>query len=234
MLGIICALEKEAEAIKEKLKIERTTIIGKFEFFIGRHQNIRFVCCVCGVGKVNAAMCTQMLIDYFPISSMISTGVAGSLVDKATIGDIVVACDCVQYDSDFKAMGDDPGTIWFKDESIVSIPVDDIIRHQLVRATVQNGIRAVGGRFATGDSFISSPYRREQIASEFQATACDMESGAIGQVCYFHRIPFAAIRCVSDDMKNSTSTDYEDFVGVAAEKNAQVIATFLFEHEGKI
>lgn len=228
MLGIICAMAIEVEGIlslmenKEEVKkagatFTRGTIFGK-----------DVVVTECGIGKVNAAITAQVMIDLFSPTALINSGVGGALSEKLKVGDIVISVDAVQHDYDTTALGDEKGLICFAKEQRVDIPANEELREKLLTASESlENTNVLAGRIATGDKFISDTAARLEIGREFNALACEMEGCAVGQTCYRNSVPFAILRCISDDLTNSTSMDYESFKSFAAAKTTAVLSRFI-------
>lgn len=228
MIGIICALNIEVEGLKKLMENKKESTIAKMTYTQGKINNVNVVAVECGIGKVNAAMCAQIMIDRYNPDVVINSGIAGALSDEIGIGDIVIARDVVQHDMDGTALGDPPGEIWFNNEKRIDIPADAKIVAQLEEACSHlNNTRVVVGRIATGDVFVSAKERRLGINGMFSAMACEMEGGSIGQVCYRNEVPFGILRCISDSIHEHEFVDYVKFREVAAEKSIDVITQFL-------
>lgn len=228
MIGIICALNIEVEGLKQQMTEKQNREYARMMFTFGKIGGREVVAVECGIGKVNAAVCTQVMIDLYRPDVIINSGIAGSLRKDLRIGDIVVAEDVVQHDMDGTAMGDPPGEIWFNDEKKIEIAADEKVREQLYAACkpIQNtNVRM--GRIATGDVFVADVDRRLQIGRQFQASACEMEGGAIGQVCYRNGVPFGILRSISDDLNQNEFVDFMEFRRLASEKSIDAIIRFL-------
>ena len=125
-------------------------------------------------------------------------------------------------------MGDPLGEIWFHDEKRIEIPADTTIVQRLKQACGSlKDTKVVIGRIATGDVFVAGREKRRAIYEHFGALACEMEGGAIGQVCYRNGVPFGILRCISDDITENEFMDYLKFRKIAAEKSIAVIKAFL-------
>lgn len=230
MLGIICAMAIEVEGIlglmenKEEIKKAGAT------FTKGTVHGKDVVVTECGIGKVNAALTTQVMIDTFSPAAIINSGVAGALSEKLRVGDVVISTDAVEHDYDTTAFGDPMGLICFAHEQRVDMPADKELTDALMKAC-QNleDTTVLSGRIATGDQFISDTDKRLQLGKDFDALACEMEGGAVGHACYRNKVPFAILRCISDDLTNSTSMDYESFKAFAANKTTAVLSDFIKE-----
>ena len=228
MLGFICALDIEVEGIKNMMtdKAERT--VAKITYTSGKIFGRDAVCCECGMGKVNAAMSTQIMIDLYHPEVIINSGVAGSLSGKIKIGDLVISDDCVQHDMDTTEMGSPLGEVWFNDGKRVFFPADKDVADRLERACEAVPESTLfRGRVASGDVFVSKKEHRARIADAFGALACEMEGSAVGTVCYRNDVPFAILRCISDDYNGESFVDYMIFREEAAEKTRKVIKSFI-------
>ena len=221
-VGIVGAMDVEVDLLKEKAKISQRVIKADMEFCAGKLEDTEVVIVKCGMGKVNAGICTQMLIDVFDVDCVINTGVAGSLNDDLNIGDIVVAVDSVQHDYDVTPIGFRKGEIPYTKK--IAFESDKQLVEEAVKAVheVAPGLHVVKGRVCTGDQFISKKEQKERITSNFGGDCCDMESGAIAQVCYLNKIPFVIIRAVSDKADDTQHTDFHEFEAVTAQRCAVI------------
>ena len=220
MLGFICALAIEVEGIVNMMENKSEQTVAKITYHKGEIFGNEVVCCECGIGKVNAAMSTQIMIDLYHPDVIINSGIAGSLSGDIRIGDIVVSDDCVQHDMDATEMGNPLGEIQFNDELRTYFPADRATADQLFAAckTIPE-ISVFRGRIASGDVFVSEHDRRQRIADTFSALACEMEGAAVGTVCYRNGVPFAILRSISDDFNNNEFVDFMQFRSVAAERS---------------
>ena len=220
--GIIGAMEEEVASLKAAMKRKRIKTVAGMEFCQGRLDGIPVVVVQCGMGKVNAGICAQLLIDRFGVDRVINTGVAGSLDAAIDIGDIVVSKDVVQHDFDLGplgyARGEMPavGTTFFQ--------ADEGMRKSVVNAVrkLDLQIKAFEGRICTGDQFIASKEQKEFITSTFGGLCCEMEGGSIAQVCYLNKTPFVIIRAISDKADDSEQVSYKVFMEAAAARCAAI------------
>lgn len=227
--GIIGAMDEEVASLKEALENEKTTRIAGMEFSEGILDGQDVVIVKCGVGKVNAGACTQLLISLFQADRVINTGVAGSLDAKIDIGDIVVSTDAVQHDFDLTPLGYAPGEL---DEiGVQFLPADAEMREKAVNAVGQCApeVHVFEGRVCTGDQFISSAEQKEDILAEFGGLCCEMEGGAIAQICYQNGVPFVIIRAISDKADGSAEMAYVEFEKAAAARCA-AITRYMIAH----
>lgn len=228
MLGIICAMAIEVEGILNLMENKEEIKKAGATFTKGTVFGKDVVVTECGIGKVNAAVTAQVMIDLFSPDALINSGVGGALCESLKVGDIVISTDAVQHDYDTTALGDEKGLICFSTEQRVDIPADKELCEKLTKAAQKlENTTILQGRIATGDKFISDTQARLEIGRAFSALACEMEGCAVGQACYRNAVPFAILRCISDDLTNSTSMDYESFKSFAAAKTTTVLSQFI-------
>ena len=227
MIGIICALKIEVEGLKALMENAQTTEKAGLAFISGKIFDKDVVLLECGVGKVNAAVGTQIMIDLFKPEVVINSGIAGSLTKHLTVGDIVISSDCVEHDINCTALEEPRGQIWFTDEKRIGIPADKEVVEKLAECCKGLGSHVMVGRIATGDIFVTYRSKREFIAFEFDALCCEMEGGAVGHVCYMNKVPFAILRSISDDFKFNKVENYEEFKELAADRAIKAIKKFI-------
>ena len=225
MIGIIAAMETELRLIKDKLvDVTAETKCG-ITFYRGKYENKEVVAAVCGIGKVFAAMCAEaMIISYSP-DVIINTGVAGSLSDKLRVLDCAVADESVQHDMDTTPFGDPKGMI--SGINKVYFECDAHCVDLLASAADEIGVRNEKGVIASGDCFVNSSAKRDELRSEFNAIICEMESGAIGHVCYVNEVPFCVLRTVSDNGDDDSHNDYAQSLAKAAKAELDILVGFL-------
>ena len=229
MLGIIGALDIEVEGIISKMTDTSTQTISSVRFTCGKLNGTECVVAKCGIGKVNAAMCAQTMILRYSPDRIINTGIAGSTSEKTHIGSIVVASMVVQHDFDTTVLGDEQGTLFLPEESIIYIPADQELTNELTLVCDElKDIDYEVGVIATGDRFIGSIQERRALNEGFSAIACEMEGGSIGQVCYINKVPFTILRSISDDSSSDEGSDieYSTFSRSAADKAIEIIDSF--------
>ena len=227
--GIIGAMDEEVDSLKEALDDAKTVSIGGMEFREGMLDGQHVVIVRCGVGKVNAGNCAQLLISVFGVDRIINTGVAGSLDASIDIGDIVVSTDAVQHDFDLTPMGYAPGEL--DGIGSPSLPADADMRERAVNAVRQSApeVHVFEGRVCTGDQFIASAEQKDAIIAKFGGLCCEMEGGAIAQICFQNEIPFVIIRAISDKADGSAEMDYSEFEHAAALRCA-AITRYMITH----
>lgn len=227
MVGIICAMAVEVEGLLAQMKNTELHFLAKMAFTTGTIGDTEVVAVECGVGKVNAAMCTQIMIDTFHPDVIINSGVAGALDTEVTIGDTVIGTAVIQHDMNTSALGDPIGTITFRESTMTSIPADETTVAMLEEACAQCGYKTFKGKIASGDLFVSSIKQRKKIYDRFSALACEMEGAAVGHVCYRNEVNYCVFRVISDDLTHNEGMDFVTFSKMAAEKSINVIEKFL-------
>ena len=220
-LGIIGAMEIEVAILKSKLENPVVTKIGPMEFFEGKLAGCDVVVVMCGVGKVHAAMCTQVLCSHFGVTHIVNTGVAGSLDAQLDICDVLVSTDAVQHDMDVTHLGYDVGKVPGLDT--VAFPADEKLMKLAFDASeaIRPGHTKLG-RVATGDQFVCSDEQKAKIIANTNACCTEMEGGSIAQTAYVNRVPFVILRAISDKADGSAELDYPTFEKIAAANCAAV------------
>ena len=225
MIGIIGALDIELERLIGAMQGPVHREISGVPFTCGRLLGTDVVIARAGVGKVNAAVCAQTMALIYEPELIINSGVSGALSPDLRVGDVVIGTDVVQHDVDTTAMGDEPGFVSTVDR--LSFPLDNFASTAIAAAAEELGIRAVRGRIASGDQFVASTERKEEIVRLFSAATCEMEAGAIAHVCFLNRVPCAVIRCISDGGNEEAPMSYEEFLPLAAKNSAELTLAYL-------
>jgi adenosylhomocysteine nucleosidase len=226
MIGIIGAMDQEIELYKQGLQDRSKTRKAGITFYTGKFQNREIVLCKSGVGKVNASVCTQILIDLFQVKQVIFTGVAGALNPSLSIGDIVVSSDCQQHDMDVTALGFERGEIPFSsqsvfkaDEGLVKLAVD--ASKEIVEG------KTMVGRILSGDQFIADRNSVKTLHDEFGGDCTEMEGAAVAQVCAMNEIPFVIVRSMSDQADGSAHVNFAQFTQLASERSFEIVQRML-------
>lgn len=231
-IGIIGAMEQEVVGLKEKMQDVKISRMASMEFFEGILEGKKVVVVKSGIGKINAAVCTQILADVFQAEVVINTGVAGSLNNNINIGDIVISTDVLHHDMDVTALGYPKGQIPGMEE--LAFPADAALRSLAVKVCreVNPEIEVFEGRIASGDQFISNQEVKDAIVKNFGAYAAEMEGAAIGQAAYLNHIPFLVIRAISDKADGSAHVDYGTFEAAAIEHSVKLTSRMIRELQG--
>ena len=227
-IGIIAAMTIEAEGILAKMNDVTTETVSGVTFSEGKLHGVPCVVAVCGIGKVFAALCAQTMILRYQPRLILNSGVAGSLSESLTIGDIAVAESLVQHDMDTSALGDPVGLI--SGINVVHLPCDEGESARLAGCAASlEGVSVKRGVIASGDKFMSDGSEKCRIADTFGAVACEMEGAAIGQVCYVNHVPCAVMRAISDGGDEDAALDYPTFAKMAAERAVKAIDLYFAE-----
>ena len=220
-LGIIGAMAVEIAALQENM--ENTTVINRagMDFYEGKLRGLDVVVVQCGVGKINAAICTQVLCDCFGVTHLVNTGIAGSLCAELDIGDLVISKDAIHHDFDLRFWGRPIGQVPGMD--VIAFPAEETMMNLALAAaeTVNPGHSKVG-RVASGDQFICSREQKDKIIADTGAICAEMEGAAIAHTAYRNGVPFVIIRAISDKADDSAEMDYPTFEAIAAQRCAQV------------
>ena len=227
LIGIIGAMEEEVLTLKDKMEIHEVRSIASLDFFIGELRNKKVVVVQAGIGKVNAAVCTQILIDVFYADAILNTCVAGALSDKLEIGDVVISKEAAQHDFDATSfdykIGEIPrmGTSVFKaDEHMLKIA-------EKASDVLSASVRVYYEKIVSGDQFIADPKRKKEIIRDFNGFCTEMEGAAIAHTCYLNRTPFIIIRSISDKADESADMNFAEFTKMAALNSCKMIERML-------
>lgn len=221
-LALIGAMKEEVEMIIDQMENVTESTKAGILYREGLFYNKQVVVCMTGVGKVNAAVCTQQLIESFGVDAIIFTGVAGALDPSLEIGDIVVSTECLQHDMDVTALGFKRGMIPYQDHSIF---VADASLVSLAKASCDKLFpgKAVLGRVLSGDQFIANPEVVSQLRQELDGACCEMEGSAVAQVCAMHQIPYVVIRSMSDKADGSADVSFAEFTKLASQNSYAIV-----------
>ena len=235
-LGIIGAMEEEVETLLGLMENKQETEKAGSRFYNGTLEGLPVTVVQCGVGKVNAAMCTQILCDCFGVTHLVNTGIAGSLCADLDIGDLVVSQDAMYHDVDAVAFGYPMGKVPGMD--VTAFPADDtLIGYAFAAAEAVNPGHTKIGRVASGDQFVASKGVKDRIVDLTRGLCTEMEGAAIAQTAYRNGIPFVILRAISDKADDSAEMDYPTFERIAAHRCAavtQALAKHLREAEDQI
>lgn len=227
MLGIIGAMEEEVESLLKEMKDYKETKKAGMSFFSGSLCGKDVIVVKSGIGKVNMAMCTQILIDEFKVSQVINTGVAGGLHPEIEIGDIVISTDALQHDVDCSVFGDPIGTIPRMDCSVFPADKEMIRMAKEACEKVNPEIKCLKGRVVSGDQFIESAEKKKFLIEQFDPYCAEMEGAAMAHVAYLNQVPFVIIRAISDKADNSAQMNYEEFKTQAIMHTVRLVKEFV-------
>lgn len=222
-IGIIGAMDEEVNQLKALMQEVSFKTIANMEFCEGKLLGRDIVAVRCGIGKVNAAICTQILADLYKIDAVINTGVAGSLRKEIDILDIVLSTDTLQHDVDATGFGYALGVIPRMEQSIF---LADHNLRELASKVCQKVIPEVGvhiGRVVSGDQFISDSGKKDWLIDNFDGYCTEMEGAAIAQAAYLNGIPFLIIRAISDKADHSAEMAYSEFEELAINNTVKLL-----------
>jgi len=228
MLAVIGAMKEEIDLIEAAMTVSARHTHAGIETIQGRFLDIEIVLAQCGVGKVNATICTQMLIDHYRPSALLFSGVAGGLLPNMRIGDVVIASHLIQYDMDLTAFGRRHGEVPGQDNRMIESDPDLV---QKAAAAFDAAFPAPApapapdetsdetpdtppapslmlGTVVSGDRFIQDPETLRWLQREFSALATEMEGAAVGYTCGLNEVPFVVIRALSDTASETASGDF--------------------------
>jgi adenosylhomocysteine nucleosidase len=227
VIGIIGAMDEELALLLSKMEIEKVYEKANMKFNLGRIYDKEVVVVRCGIGKVNAAVCAQILVDDFKADCVVNVGIAGGLGKDVCPGDVVIAENLVQHDMDATAFGDILGqvprlnTYDFKCDNELVQKAKDACN------SVLEDKNSFAGRIVTGDQFVSDPDKSKWLVDKFEALACEMEGGSIAQVCYLNSVPFVVIRSISDNANTGAHMEYEKFAPIAIKNSTKILEYML-------
>lgn len=222
-LGIIGAMTVEVETLKSQLKDMKETSRAGMTFYEGTLENLPVVLVVCGVGKVNAALCVQVLCDCFGVTHIVNTGVAGSLCAELDIGDFVISEKAMYHDFDCSSLNPDYPVGKVPGLSVHAFEADpEMICLAYDAAQQVHADHARKGTVASGDQFVSSKTQKAKIVADTGAICTEMEGTAIAHAAWRNGVPFVVIRAISDKADDSAQMDYPTFEAIAAKRCAAV------------
>ncbi len=231
-IGIIGAMEVEVETLKKDMQLKEVVQKAGMEFYDGVLCGMPVVVVRSGICKVNAAICTQILIDDLKVDGVINTGVGGSLNADINIGDIVISTDVVHHDVNAVEFGYALGQI--PQMKIFAFPADEDLAEKAKAACnrVNPDIKVWRGRVCSGDQFVSSQDQKEAIIKAFHGYTTEMEGAGIAQAAYLNKVPFIIVRAISDKADNSAYVDYATFEKEAAQHSIRLVEALMKDLAG--
>jgi adenosylhomocysteine nucleosidase len=228
-IGLIGAMDEEIALYLEAMGESTASTRAGITYYEGVLAGKPVVLCKSGVGKVNASVCTQQLIDHYGVDAVFFTGVAGAVHPELNIGDIVVSTDCLQHDVDVTALGFQPGQIpfiekwvWEADPRFVELAVQSA-----EEVGAREGFRVVTGRILSGDQFVADREKVQWFYRQFQASCVEMEGAAVGQVCAMNGVPFVVVRAMSDKADGSAHVNFLEFTKLASQRSYAMVVSVL-------
>ena len=235
-LGIIGAMDSEVAALIAAMDNAEVATVAGNRFYDGTIAGRPVVVVQCGIGKVCAALCAQVLVDRFQVDGIVNTGVAGGLAAGMAVGDLVVATNAVQHDFDLSPVGRAKGYVpAFGGEGASYFPADEDLSAafrraaQAVKAESGEAFTCHSGTVASGDVFVADSGLKSWLVAEFHAVAAEMEGAAVAQAAYLNGVPFAIVRAISDLADGSASVSFDTFEREAADRSARILLAMLKE-----
>ena len=226
-IGIIGAMELEVDTLKSLLSDKCVTKKAGMEFNEGTLNGTNVVIVRSGIGKVNAALCVQILVDLFEVTHIINTGVAGSLNAKLDIGDILISKTALHHDMDATNFGYPVGQVPQMDTFEFAADENMIALAESTCAAELPELHTLVGRVVSGDQFIADKEVKDRLIHVFHGDCCEMEGASIAHGAYLNNVPFVILRAISDKADDSAQMDYPTFEKAAAEHCAKLVASLV-------
>ncbi|TDX46467.1 5'-methylthioadenosine/adenosylhomocysteine nucleosidase [Orenia marismortui] len=228
-IGIIGAMDIEIELLKDKLDLKNTLNKASMEFYAGELLDKEVVLVRSGIGKVNAAVCTQILIDDFAVDQIIFTGVAGAVDPVLDVGDIVISSEVAQHDVDVTGFGREYGEVPGLDRVFFGAEekLVNLAKVAGEKITAKEDIKVLIGRVLSGDQFIADREKVAWLESTFGGYCTEMEGAAVGQVCFLNSKPFVIIRSMSDKADGEANISFDEFAKIAADNSYKIVVEML-------
>jgi len=215
-IGIIGAMPSELADIRNALKDAEVKRISGFDFYINEVSGKTVINACCGIAKVNAALCSQVLIDNFKPDALINAGIAGGMDTSIKVCDMVVSNEVLPHDLDPHFLRDYPPycAVFKADENLINTAV---------KICEKQGVKSFVGRIVSGEAFISDNAVKKSIKECFNPYAVDMESAAVGHCAYLNEVPYVSVRCISDNADDEGAMSFDEFEKIAARRVADVV-----------
>lgn len=216
LIGIIGAMPSELADIRTILGEAEIKRISGFDFYINEKNGKTIVNACCGIAKVNAALCTQVMIDNFRPDCVINTGIAGGMNDAVKVCDIVISTEVLPHDLDLHFLKDYPPYCGI-------FKADEKLMDMAEKVCGEFSVNSFRGRIVSGEAFISSSEVKASIQERFDPYAVDMESAAVGHCCYLNELPYVSVRCISDNADDEGAMSFDEFEKIAAKRVAEIV-----------
>lgn len=215
-IAIIGAMPSELADIRATLGETQIRSISGFDFYINTLKGKTIINACCGIAKVNAALCTQVMIDNFHPDCIINTGIAGGMNGSVKVCDIVISTEVLPHDLDLHFLNDYPPYcgIFKADEKLIEAAE---------QVCGEFSVTSFKGRIVSGEAFISSNDVKADIISRLDPYAVDMESAAVGHCSYLNKLPFVSVRCISDNADDDGAMSFDEFEKIAAKRVAEIV-----------
>ena len=213
---ILGAMPSELADIRNTLGKSEVKNVSGFDFHINEYKGKKLINVCSGIGKVNAAICTQTAIDNFSPDCVINAGIAGGMNNAIKVCDIVVSSEVLPHDVDPHLLRDYPPyyCVFKADEKLIEAAE---------KATAELGAKSFRGRVVSGEQFVTNSEIKAGIQEAFAPFAIDMESAAVGHCCFLNKTPFVTVRCISDNADDDGDMSYDEFEKIAAKRVADIV-----------
>ncbi|MBO5343959.1 MAG: 5'-methylthioadenosine/adenosylhomocysteine nucleosidase [Ruminococcus sp.] len=215
-IAVIGAMPSELADIRLMLGEAEIKRISGFDFYINSYNGNKIVNACCGIAKVNAALCTQVMIDNFSPDCVINTGVAGGMNTSVKVCDIVISTEVLPHDLDPHFLADYP-------PYCAVFKADEALMDSAEKVCGEFSVNSFRGRIVSGEQFISDNAVKNAIQEKFSPYAVDMESAAVGHACYLNDTPFVSVRCISDNADDEGAMSFDEFEKIAAKRVAEIV-----------
>jgi adenosylhomocysteine nucleosidase len=215
-IAVIGAMPSELADIRLMLGEAEIKRISGFDFYINEYKGNKIINACCGIAKVNAALCTQVMIDNFSPDYVINAGVAGGMNTAVKVCDIVISTEVLPHDLDPHFLADYP-------PYCAVFKADNKIMDTAEKVCDEFSVNSFRGRIVSGEQFISDSAVKAAIQEKFAPYAVDMESAAVGHCCFLNEMPFASIRCISDNADDEGAMSFDEFEKIAAKRVAEIV-----------
>ncbi len=215
-IAVIGAMPSELADIRLMLGEAEIKRISGFDFYINEYKGNKIINACCGIAKVNAALCAQVMIDNFSPDYVINAGVAGGMNTAVKVCDIVISTEVLPHDLDPHFLADYP-------PYCAVFKADDKIMDTAEKVCGEFSVNSFRGRIVSGEQFISDSAVKAAIQEKFAPYAVDMESAAVGHCCFLNEMPFASIRCISDNADDEGAMSFDEFEKIAAKRVAEIV-----------
>lgn len=215
-IAVIGAMPSELADIRNTLGNAEIKRISGFDFYINTYKENKIINACCGIAKVNAALCTQVMIDNFSPDYVINTGVAGGMNKNVKVCDIVISTEVLPHDLDLHFLNDYPPYcgIFKADEKLIETAE---------KICAEFDVNSFRGRIVSGEAFVSDNELKSAIQNNFNPYAVDMESAAVGHACYLNDMPYVSVRCISDNADDDGAMSFDEFEKIAAKRVAEIV-----------
>lgn len=226
-IGIIGAMDEEIQLFKENIELKEEVIKATITFYVGMFEGKEVVICKSGVGKVNAAITTQLLVDQFAVSQIIFTGVAGAVDPMLDIGDIVISTSAIQHDLDASALGFKVGEV-----PMFNYPSDFPASEALVQLAEQaanslHDVKVIKGRILSGDQFIADYEKVKELDKLFDGKCVEMEGASVAHVAMLNNVPYVVIRSMSDKANGDANVNFAEFTKLASDRSFSIVHSMI-------